>query len=189
MDGLVEIRFRLLPLTTRQADDGSCCPRMTVIGVYLQTLVQGLHRLGGVFQLHVDLCPHRVAVGVLRPSRYHCVELSQGTVIVLATDIAQHTVVPKSLILRVVFQCFRIVGSSLFELVEVNTTEPSQLIRVSDIGIALDGLGTVTLSPGKIIKVILGHPTEEPRLIEVGLGRDGLVEILDTQHIVLIIER
>ena len=34
----------------------------------------------------------------------------------------------------------------------------------------------------------LGHPTEEPWLVEIGLGRNGLIEVLDREDVVLVIE-
>ena len=46
----------------------------------------------------------------------------------------------------------------------------------------------VALCTREIVEVELGHATEEPRLVEIGLGRDGLIEILDGEDIVLVVE-
>ena len=96
---------------------------------------------------------------------------------------------PESLVFRVVLQRTGIVGSGLFEAILVDAAESAQFVAIGDVGIALNGACAVAFSPGEIVKVELGHPSEEPPFVEIRFGRDGLVEILDAEHIILIIER
>ena len=161
---------------------------MAVVAVDLQALVKGLDGLRRIFLQHIDLSTHRVAAGVFGPSGQHGVKLRLSLVVILGTYIAERAVVPKSLVLRIILQRAGIVGDSLHELIEPDAAKASQLVGVGDIGIAFYSTRTVVLGSGNVVKIILGHTAEEPRLVQIRLGRDGLVEILDGKDIVLIIE-
>ena len=95
---------------------------------------------------------------------------------------------PQVLSLRVVTQRLGIVADGVLVFLLIDACESAQLVEVDDVGVTLDGCRTVALGTGEVVKVILGNGTEEPRLIEIGLGGNGLVEVLDAQHIVLVIE-
>ena len=95
---------------------------------------------------------------------------------------------PKPLIVRVVLQRIGVVGRSFLILVKPDAAQAAQFVAVGDIGIALNGFRTVGLGPGEVVEVLLGHAPEEPRLIEIGLGRDDLIEVLDGEDVVLEIE-
>jgi len=129
-----------------------------------------------------------MATGVARPAGEHGVELLLGPLVVLVLDVAEHAIVPHTLVVRVVAQCLRIVGSSLGIALLTDTAESAQVIDSGDVGIAVQSLRTVGLCPGEVVEVELGHSTEEPGFIEIRLGSDGLVKILHGEDIVLIVE-
>jgi len=71
----------------------------------------------------------------------------------------------------------------------IDTTKASKLVGAYHVGIALDSFGAVALGPTEVVEIKLGNTTKEPRLIEPGFHADGLIKVLDRQHIIFIIER
>ena len=69
-----------------------------------------------------------------------------------------------------------------------DAAKTAQLILSGNVGIQPDGFRAVGLGSHIVIQVELGNATEEPGLVEKGLGGDGLVEILNGEHVVLIVE-
>ena len=118
----------------------------------------------------------------------HRVDFRQPLLIVFLLNAAEDAVVPKILIHRVIAQGTGIIADGLGILLLINAAKAAQLIKANNVRIALDGLRAVALRPPVVIKIILGYASEVPRLIEIRLGRDGLIEILDGEHIVLIIK-
>ena len=101
---------------------------------------------------------------------------------------AENTIMPMILIIRIIFQCLGVVFYGFLKLILPNTTESSQFIGIHYIRITLDSLITVCLSTSKVVKVILGHTTEEPRFIKIRLCSYSLIKIVHGQHIILIIK-
>jgi hypothetical protein len=97
--------------------------------------------------------------------------------------------VPQTTIVGGIFQVTRIVVDSLREFLLLDTRQSAQFVKVGDIRITLDSLRTIVLGTSIIIEVILGYAPVEPRFIEIRFGYDSLIEVLDRQHVVLVIER
>jgi hypothetical protein len=96
---------------------------------------------------------------------------------------------PEILTLRVVAKGTGIVGNGISIFLLIDTAKTAKLIDTDHVGIAFYRLCTVTLGSTVVVEIIFGNTPEIPGFIEIGFSRDGLVEILDGQHIVLIIER
>ena len=139
MDGVVQLHLSTIPLFSRQTDDTAGGPCLTVVGVYLQTLLQGINGLHGVLHLHVDVGPHVIGPRKLAPASLNGVELGQCHIEVFVLDATKHTVVPESAILRVVFQRTGIVVDGLNELILLNTGKTTQLVEADDVRIATQG--------------------------------------------------
>ena len=92
------------------------------------------------------------------------------------------------MVLRVIAQGTVIVLDSSKEILLVDAAERPHFIGADHIGIALDGFRAVGLGAVVVVEVVLGHTPEEPRLIEPRLLADGLIEVLDGEHVVLVIE-
>ena len=78
-----------------------------------------------------------------------------------------------------------VVGHGLLEASAVLAGHTAHLIGVDDERVALYSLRGVRLGAEIVLKVELGYRTQEVGLGEVGLGGDGLVEILDGHHIIV----
>ena len=188
VDGLVETLLSFLPFLTREMENAACRPDRAVVGVYLQTLLDGSNGRRGVFLLHKDVGPHHIGRGITLPTHEHGVNLSQRCGIVIIAQIAEHTVVAQASVLGVILQRHRVVADRLTVFLLLNTGKATQLIDADHVGIAVQSLGAVLLGSHKIVEIVFGHAPEKPRFIEIGLGRDGLIEILHREHIVLIVE-
>ena len=81
-----------------------------------------------------------------------------------------------------------IVGHGQVVLLLLNARKAPQLVDVDHVGITLQSCCAVALSAGIVVEIILGHPTEEPWLVEIGLGRNGLIEVLDREDVILVIK-
>ena len=81
-----------------------------------------------------------------------------------------------------------VVGHGLLEAPAVLAGHTAHFIGVDDERVALNGLRGVRFGAEIVLKVELGYRTQEIGLGEVGLGGDGLVEILDGHHIIVEIE-
>ena len=119
----------------------------------------------------------------------HGIKLSQSDVVVLVLQMAEHTVVPERAVVGSDGEGTVVVGDGLRKLLLLDTRQATQLIDADNVGIALDGLRAVGLGTRKIVEVVFGHTTKEPRLVEVGLGCNGLIKILHAKDIVLVVER
>ena len=188
VDGLVEELLALLPFAAGQTDDGTLSPDIAVVGVELDTLLEGLDGLRGVFLHDVGLGLHGRNAGITAPPLAHGVELGQGQFVVFLLNAAEGAVVPQVDALGIVAQGGIIVADGSVEILLLDAAESAQLVDAHHVGIALDGLGAVALGSDIVVEVVFRHSAEIPRLIHIGLGRDGLVEILDGQHVVLEIE-
>ena len=189
MDGLVEEVLGIFPLLTRQTDDGASCPRLTIVRVYLECAVEGGNGARRVLLQQTYLRLHGVTAGILRPARQHRVELLLCHIIFFVLDITEGAIVPEALILRVVAQRMGIVGSRLGVVFQADAADGAQLVDARDIGVTLQGLAAVGLSTRKVVKIELGNAAIEPRLVEIGFGGNGLIEILHGEDIVLIVKR
>ena len=187
-DALSEILLTLLPLLLAETDDGPLCPDATVVGIEFQTLVERLNGTDRILFLQIDFPLHRIGTSILRPPRDHGVYLRHGLFVVLVLNQTKDAVIPEQLVLRVIAQRPVIILYRLREPLLVDTTERPHLIGTHHIGIALDGFRTIVLGTTEVIQIVFCHTTEEPRLIEPGLLTDGLIEILDGEHVVLIVE-
>ena len=56
-----------------------------------------------------------------------------------------------------------------------------------DIGVQLDGLVEIALSTHIVVELQLAESAIIPRLIQVRFGREHMVEMLDSHHIVLVV--
>ena len=188
MDTLIEIFLTLLPVLTSQTDDSPLSPDATVVRIKFQTLVKRCHCLGGIFLKQIYLSLHGIGTCVFGPTGNHRVNLGQGKLIVLVLDQTEDPVVPKALVLRIITKCTIIVFHSIGIFLLINATKTSQLVGTHHIRIALDSYRAIIFSPTEIIEVKFRHPSEEPGLKEPRLLTDGLIKILDGEHIVLIVE-
>ena len=170
VDGLGQEALTLLPFLTRQTDHGPLCPDTGIVRIQFQTLIQRLDSLRRIFLQQIDLRLHRIAPCIVRPAGQHCINLSQSTLIVFLVDAAENTVMPKTLIVGIITDGTGIVVDRLRVFLLVDATETTQLIDRHHIRIAIDGFCAVTLRPTEIVEIELGHPPEEPRLIEIGFG-------------------
>ena len=189
VDGFVQITLTLLPFTARQTDDSTLSPDITVVGVELDALFQRLNSFRSVFLLDIHIGLHGRDTGILAPTRAHRIQLGQSLVVFLLLDAAQCTVVPQIDALRIVTQGGIIVADGSLEIFLMDTTESAQFVDAHNVWVTLQRLRTVALCTYIVVQIIFRHTPEEPRLVEVWLGRNSLIEILDAQHVVLIIER
>ena len=188
MDGLVELFLCLLPLTSRKADDAAHRPGLSVIRVNVEALLQRGNGLGCVFLQHIDLSLHCIASGIAAPARQHRIEFGMSRVVLLILNTAQHTVMPKILVFRLIPQSPRIIGNSIRKLLLLNARQSSKLVDLGHVGIALQGFAAIALGTCEVVEIVLCNSTEEPRLVKPRLGTDGLIEVLNGEHIVFIVK-
>ncbi len=74
------------------------------------------------------------------------------------------------------------------ETVLTDTADGTQVVDIVDVGIQVQRLRGITLSTYIIIEIKLGHTAVIPRLIEIRLGTDSKIKILNGKNEVLIIE-
>ena len=96
---------------------------------------------------------------------------------------------PAGLVLGLHVNDFEIVGNGTLVVLHVDATKASQLIGVRDIRVTLDTLRAVLFGTCEVLEIELGEATEEIRLVKIRLGRDDHVEALNTEHIILVVER
>ena len=118
----------------------------------------------------------------------HRIDLCQRKIIVLILNQTENTVMPKALIIRIIAQGLIVILYRLGIFLLVDAAEATQLVGVHHIRVTFDGFSTVTLCPTEVIEIEFCHSSEEPRFKEPGFLTDGLIEILDGEHIVFIVE-
>ena len=187
-DGLVKIVFSLFPLLARQADDAPRRPGLSVVRINLDAFLQRRDGFGGVFLLHIHIGLHGVGWSMSAPPSENGVNLGQRGVIRLGMQPTEYPVVPQVTVLRVVAQGKGIVLGRLNIVFLLDAAQSSQFVKTGYVWITLDGLRAVGFGPGKVVQIVFGHGTEEPRLVKIGLGRNGLIKILDGKDIVLVIK-
>ena len=128
VDGLVEIFLGILPLLSRQTDDGKGLPRAAIIGVDLHTLVEGLERLGGVFLVEIDLGTHVICKSETTPFADDGVYLIERTLVVLHLHTAYSPVLPISLILRTILQSTSIVADCILVFLLLYASESAKFV-------------------------------------------------------------
>ena len=128
VDGLVEIFLGILPLLSRQTDDGKGLPRTAIIGVDLHTLVEGLERLGGVFLVEIDLGTHVICRSETTPFADNGIYLIERTVVVLHLHAAYSPVLPISLILWTILQCSGIVADCILVFLLLYASESAKFV-------------------------------------------------------------
>ena len=188
VDALVEIFFTLFPFLTCQTDDGALSPDATIVGIEFQTLLKGCHRLRGILLKQIDLRLHRIGSCVFRPMGQHRINLCQSQIVVLILYQTEDAVMPKPLIMRIIAKGLIVVLHSIGIFLQVDAAEATQLIGIHHIGIPFDSHRTVAFRTTVVVEIIFRHPSEEPGFEEPGFLTDGLIEVLDGKHIVLIEE-
>ena len=188
VDALVEIFLTLFPFLTCQTDDGALSPDATIIRIQFQTLLKGRHSFRGILLKQVDLRLHRIGSCVFRPMGQHRINLCQSQIVVLILYQTEDAVMPKPLIMRIIAKGFIVVLHSIGIFLQVDAAEATQLVGIHHIRIAFDSHRTVTFCTTEVIEIIFRHPSEEPGFEEPGFLTDGLIEVLDGEHVVLIEE-
>lgn len=82
-----------------------------------------------------------------------------------------------------------VVGDRALKIARVLPRHPAYLIRIGDKRVAVDGERGIGLGSPHIVERVFGHSAVKIGLGKIGLGRNGLIEILYGEHIVLEIER
>ena len=188
VDGLPQSIVGIAPLLSGKRHGRPRSPSVSVIGVYLQALVQPFLCGKGVLLAQIDFRLQGIGVGELSPLRDNGVQLHLGGIIVAALHQAQRPVVPIILVARLQANGFIIIGYRLVISFLPNLADSAQVINVIDIGIEPDSLCGVILRALEVIEIVFGDTAVIPRLVKVRLGGDGQVKILDGQHEVIIIE-
>ena len=178
----------LLPFLLRHANIGPGEPRLPVVGIPLQCLIQPFGCGDGVVLHEADARFHGIGPGVLTPFLDDGVEFELCTVVVLEFYAAQCPVEPE--VLRQWFfpQCTVVVGDGFLVFLLTDAAQSPQFVDAHHVGIEFDGLGAVALGTGEVVEIILGDTSIKPRFVKIRLRRDGAVEMLDGEHIVLIIQ-
>lgn len=102
-----------------------------------------------------------------------------GLLVVFLLNMTKHAVVPQVLRVGGILERLVIVAYGFLELLLVDARQTAQLVEVDDVRVTVDGLRTVGFGTCEVVQVILGNGTEEPWLVEVWLGGNGLIKILD----------
>ena len=108
----------------------------------------------------------------------HSIYLCKSSHIIFLIYPAQDTVMPKTLVIRIIAQSKGIVFYCLIIFLLIDTAKSSQLVTAYHIRITLYCLRAVALSPTEIIEIELCHPSKEPRFIKIGFCTYCLIEIL-----------
>ena len=142
----------------------------------------------GVLSCECHLSLHGEVLHLPWPVAQHLVEGRVGLGVVLEFEVAQHHVVPAGFVLGFQLYDLPVVGDGSLEVLLVHATEPTKLIAVADVGVAVEAECAVLFGSHVVLEVELGQSAEEIRLGEVGLGADDHVEALDAEHIVFVVE-
>ena len=81
-----------------------------------------------------------------------------------------------------------VITDGILETVLTDTADGTQVVDIVDVRIQIQRLRSITLSTYIIIEIKLGDTSIIPRLIEIRLGTDSKIKILNGKNEVLIIE-
>ena len=177
-----------LPFLSGKCHVGTCHPGIAVVWVEFQTLVEPFLSIHGVLLLQIHFCFQRVGVGVVLPLGDDGVQLVERLIIFLVLHVAQGTVEPIVAVARLQVNGTVVVLDGILVVVLSDAADGTKVVDVVDVRVELQCLGSIALGTHVVIERELRHAAEIPRLIEIRLGADSQVEILDGEHVVLIEE-
>ena len=76
VDGMIQLYLGTVPLLSRQTDDTPGSPGLSIIGVLLQTLLQGIDSLRGILHLQIDVGPHVPGLDILTPASLDSIQFA-----------------------------------------------------------------------------------------------------------------
>ena len=168
--------------------DGAGAPHVGIVLVQFQCLRNVGFSLQGVLLLHPHLGTHQIGGHVAWGEGEQLLHVGTCTVIVLLAHLAQDEVVPDAHILRSVHQCLIIVADGILKPSLIDACKAAELVVIHHEGVSSDGLRAVLFGSLIVLQVQFGKSAEEVRGVQIGLGINHLVEILDGEHVVLKIE-
>ena len=186
---LAQIRIGITPLASRQRYHGTCVPCVSIVGVNFQTAVEPVVGFGSILLRQIYLRLERIGWCKLLPLHDDGVEIELCTTVVLVFDTTQCTVVPCALVLRIEAYGCIVVGYGLRIVLLTYTAQSTQLIHIIYIWIEPYGSRHVGFGTTEIVEIELGKASKKPRLVEIWLCREHLIEILYRQHVVFIVQR
>ena len=178
-----------LPFPARQCHIGTGGPCVTVVRIQLQAFVEPLLSVEGILLLQIHLCLQGIGVGIVLPFLHDGVQFRQGGVILFVLHPAEGAVEPIVAVARLQLDGGIIVCDGIPVSVLADATDGTEIIDVVDVGIEVQRLAGIALRTDVIVKVELCHTSVVPRLIQIGLGTNGEIEVLDREDEVFIIQR
>ena len=188
MQRLGQSLIRYLPLLSGKRHIGTCGPCISVIRIDIQALVYPFLRLQRILLLQIDFSLESIGIRIILPLGNERIQFRLRHVIILALHLAERTVEPVITVARLNADGRIIIGDGILEPVLTDTADGTQVVDIVDIRIEIQRLRRITLSSHIIIEIKLGDTSVIPRLIEIRLGTDSKIKILDGKNEVLIIE-
>ncbi len=187
-DRLIQVGQCLVVLLLLEVKQPAGRKRLCSIGIDLNRLVQINHCLYGVSLLEVHLSPGEIAGCVIGEASQEYFKEFLSHLILLHLYVNNTHVNQGDPVFGKELKASLVIGGSQLILLLVLASSPSQLIGSRVIGIAQQTLRGILLCTLEIIEHELRHRPEIIGLSKIGLGRDHLVEVLDSQNVILKIE-
>ena len=189
MNGFSKLLVCIFPLFTAQTDHRPHRPGLSIIGIEFQRAVEKGRGLHGISLLHAHFCLELIDFCVGFPSVHHRIEFEIRLVKVLVLYATQRTIIPQVHVHGVIGYGLVIIGGGIAIFLLSDTAHSAKFIDSGHVGIQADCFRTIVLRTEIIIEIVFRQGPEIPWFIEIRLGGDYLVEILDGQNVVFIIER
>ena len=188
MQRLGQSLIRYLPLLSSKRHIGTCGPGITVIRIDFQALVYPSLCLQGILLLQIHLSLEGIGIRKILPFGNHRIQFRLRHIIILALHLAERPVEPIITVTRFYADGRIVITDGILETVLTDTADGTQVVDIVDVRIQIQRLRSITLSTNIIIEIKLGHTAVIPRLIEIRLGTDSKIKILNGKNEVLIIE-
>ena len=167
------------PFLSSQRHIGTRSPGIPIIRIELQTLVKPFLSLHGIFLMQIHFSLERISIRPVFPFSYDGIQLLLRRLILFVFHLADSPVKPIVAVTRFQSDSSIIVSYRIIKPVLSDATDGSQVINIIDIGIEMQRLAGITFGTRKVIQIKFCHTAVIPRLIQIRLGADGQIKILD----------
>jgi len=128
-------------------------------------------------QIHFSL--ERISIRPVFPFFHDGIQFLLRRLILFVFHLADSPVEPVISVARFKSDSLIIVSYRIIKPVLSDATDGSQVINIIDIGIEMQRLGGITFGTRKVIQIKFCHTAVIPRLIQIRLGTDSQIKILD----------
>ena len=167
------------PFLSCQRHIGTRSPGISIIRIELQTLVKPFLCLHGIFLMQIHFSLERISIRPVFPFSHDGIQFLLRRLILFVFHLADSPVEPVISVARFQSDSLIIVSYRIIKPALSDATDGSQVINIIDIGIEMQRLAGITFGTRKVIQIKFCHTAVIPRLIQIRLGTDSQIKILD----------